>query len=111
MKRIFGGLILLVGCDGDDPARPGVPDAGADVGAPEASAPIPLRCTESELAAGDFTAAGGVTIAFERGANPRQYTNNCATVRVGAEVRFEGSFFQHPLEPAGGDVPTPIPTV
>lgn len=98
---------LVVACD-DDATTTSV-DGGADAQT-EAQAPAPLRCTGAELTAADFGSAG-VTITFSRGANPLQYTNNCATVKVGAEVRFEGSFFQHPLEPAGGDVPTPIPTV
>jgi plastocyanin len=36
--------------------------------------------------------------------------NRCATVKVGASVTFTGSFRQHPLEPAGGDTPNPIPS-
>ena len=34
-----------------------------------------------------------------------------ATVKVGASVRFTGSFTQHPLQAAGGDSPNPIPYV
>jgi plastocyanin len=69
----------------------------------------PIRCTEAELAANDATDGGTLEITFERGANPKQYENRCATVKVGASVTFSGSFVQHPLEPAGGDSPNPIP--
>lgn len=86
-------------------------DAGLeihDAGGVDA-APPPIRCTETELAANDKTDGGELEITWNTGANPAQYTNRCARVRVGANVTFSGSFVQHPLEPAGGDAPNPIP--
>ncbi|HVH48137.1 MAG TPA: hypothetical protein VM925_37645 [Labilithrix sp.] len=73
------------------------------------SGPPPIRCTDAELAANDKTDGGALTITFLKGANPRQYENHCATVKAGASVTFSGSFRQHPLAPAGGDSPNPIP--
>lgn len=88
----------------DAGAPPPDPGAGEDAGEPP-----PIRCTPEELAALDLSGGGELEITFEDGANPRQYTNRCATVKVGATVVFKGSFFQHPLQAAGGDTPSPIP--
>jgi plastocyanin len=75
------------------------------------SGPPPIRCTEDELEALDVTDGGALEITFELLANPKQYVNRCATVKAGATVIFSGGFRQHPLEPAGGDSPNPIPSV
>lgn len=119
----------LVGCGDDDASSPAV-DAGADGqgldaghaghdagtdaaddATKEDAGPPPIRCTDAELAAGDFSDAGAATVTFNTGANPTQYTNHCITLKVGATVTFTGSFKQHPLEPYAGDTPNPIPTV
>lgn len=103
--------------DGGTPTIDGATDGGPDSSQPDStvedtSTPKPeLRCTQAELDQGDFTDAGTVEIVFNTGANPLQYTNHCAKLRVGAKVTFKGSFKQHPLEPAGGDEPSPIPVV
>jgi plastocyanin len=76
---------------------------GGDAGPPA------IRCTDEELAANDKTDGGALEITFLKTANPKQYENRCATVKVGASVTFSGSFLQHPLEAAGGDSPNPIP--
>ncbi len=119
-------LVLLLACDEDEASPPAAVDAadagkdastptegheGHDAGVPEdaGTTPIPIRCTDDELAANDRTDGGALEISFELGANPKQYTNRCATVKVGATVTFTGSFLQHPLEAAGGDTPSPIP--
>lgn len=103
-------LIGLVACSDDpSPSLPSPPDAGTDaILEAEAAAPprVPVRCTDEELSSGTTEK---LEITFERGANPRQYTNRCATVKVGATVTFSGSFKQHPLRAAGGDTPNPIP--
>lgn len=116
-------LIALAACSDDDPATTPAVDAGSDVTEPkpdagsdhqghdagaEAAAPA-IRCTEAELAANDRTDGGTFEIGFELGANPKQYTNRCVTVKAGSSVTFAGSFEQHPLEAAGGDSPNPIP--
>lgn len=75
------------------------------------AAPPPLGCTDDELAENDKTDGGALEVVFNKGANPAQYANRCATVNVGASVTFSGSFVQHPLVPAGGDSPSPIPHV
>ena len=77
-------------------------DAGGELEGP------PLRCTDDELAANDKTGSP-LEITFGMTGNPTQYENHCATVKVGATVTFQGSFVQHPLRPAGGNVPNPIP--
>lgn len=125
-------LLVFVGlasaCGGDDEgtassADSGAPEASADGnladgghgghdsgGERDAEAP-PIRCTDEELAANDLTDGGVLEIKFLEAANPKQYENNCATVKVGASVTFTGSFKQHPLQAAGGDTPNPIPYV
>lgn len=82
-------------------------EAAAD--APVDAAKDPVRCMQAELDTGNMTTAAAVTIAFPTAAGPAQYTNNCIKVKVGTKVTFAGSFALHPLEPNGGDVPTPIP--
>ena len=57
---------------------------------------------------GDFTVQTNVDVTFPTGSTPAQYTNRCAKVKVGSTVTFKGSFSNHPLQPTGGDVPTPI---
>jgi plastocyanin len=85
--------------------------AGHDSGPVPDAGPPPIRCTDEELAANDLTDGGLLEVRFLKAANPRQYENRCATVKVGATVTFTGSFLQHPLEAAGGDSPNPIPYV
>src|SRR4029079_7286453 len=82
--------------------------AGHDSGPVVDAGPPPIRCTDEELAANDYTDGGTLEIKFLKTANPKQYENRCATVKVGASVTFTGSFLQHPLEAAGGDSPNPI---
>jgi len=84
---------------------------GHDSGGDDDAGPPPIRCTDEELAANDMTDGGVLEITFLKAANPKQYENNCATVKVGASVTFSGSFRQHPLQAAGGDDPNPIPYV
>ena len=101
-------LLVLVACD-DEVAPSAQPDAAAEA-SPSVDAIAPkIRCTAEELAANDKTDGGALEVVFSTGANPAQYTNRCATVKAGASVTFVGSFKQHPLEPAGGDSPNPIP--
>lgn len=107
-------------------------DAGTDAGATEdarpssdasttsdTSAPLdatptpdagtrPVRCTDAELEAADFTKFGGVDVSFF-GASPGQYTNHCAKTKVGDTVTFASDFTMHPLVPNGGDSPSFIP--
>lgn len=133
MKPLYAVVscaLVLVGiasaCGDDDgnggPVDPGTTDAGGtDAGAAVDSGhsghdsgrvdagPPPIRCTDEELAANDKTDGGLLEITFLTAANPKQYENNCATVKVGATVTFSGSFKQHPLQAAGGDSPNPIP--
>lgn len=92
-------------------AAPTTPEAGADT-----SAAIAVRCTQAEFdqkagtGGGDFTGFGGADISFPTAGAPAQYTNHCVKVKVGSKVTFAGTFSSHPLEPAGGDNPTPIPS-
>jgi plastocyanin len=116
-------LLIVPACSDDAKQSVGLVDAGpASKGdaAPSSSgsssgssgAPLPpLRCTDAELAANDKTDGGALTLVFTTGAEPVQYSNRCSTVKVGATVVFSGSFKNHPLEPAGGDRPSPIPHV
>ncbi|MBX3228068.1 MAG: hypothetical protein KIT84_27415 [Labilithrix sp.] len=115
LLAVASAVVVAAACAGDDDTTPAVPvaDAGIDAAIEEeadAEAPV-VQCTDVELAAGDFTDGGAIEIAFNTGANPRQYSNHCITVKAGTTVSFTGSFRQHPLEPAGGDVPNPVPTV
>ncbi len=93
-------------------------DADASADAADAiadTAAAPIRCTQAEFdkpfdaTGGDFTAYTGVNIVFPTVAAPTQYTNHCAKVKVGTSVTFVGSFSKHPLQPSGGDTPSPIP--
>jgi len=126
----FGSLVsamaVLYACSSDattTPTPPTTADSGQEASSgtssggpgtssgqtPVDSGPPPMRCTADELAANDKTDGGTFEITFETGANPRQYSNRCVTVKVGTAITFTGSFVQHPLEPAGGDSPNPIP--
>ena len=93
-------------------ATPATPDAGA----PDTSTAIAVRCTQAEFdqkagtGGGDFTGFGGADISFPTTGAPAQYTNHCVKVKVGSNVTWAGSFSSHPLQPAGGDTPTPIPS-
>ena len=68
-----------------------------------------MRCTQAELDAADTTTSATVAIAFPTAPGPMQYTNHCIKVKVGTKITFMGGFSFHPLEPNGGDSPTPIP--
>ena len=138
MRRKLVALASLVlvplavyACANDDDSPPGpksvMPpsEAGAvDTSTPDTSAAdagdtgggkVVAMCTQADFDApasakgGDYTGQPGVTITFPTGSAPAQYTNRCAKVKVGATVTFTGSFADHPLEPNGGDTPTPIP--
>ena len=91
---------------------PTTPDSGQDTGTDSA---VPVKCTQTEFDApcgmqgGDCTAQNFIDIAFPTDATPKQYVNNCVKVKVGTDIDFAGDFTKHPLEPAGGDTPTPIP--
>lgn len=74
----------------------------------DAATTKPVRCTDAELEAADFTKFPGVDISFF-GASPGQYTNHCAKTKVGDTVTFASDFTMHPLEPSGGDSPSFIP--
>jgi hypothetical protein len=121
LRWLVPTLPLFLACSADaKPTGGGVVDAGpagaADASpSPTATAtnpiPLPLRCSDAELAANDKTDGGALEIVFNTLADPIPYSNRCSTVKVGATVVFAGSFKQHPLEPAGGDVPSPIPQV
>ena len=60
----------------------------------------------------DHTAAADARkITFPTGA-PEQFSPPCMKIKVGQSVTWTGGDFSvHPLEPAGGDSPTPIDTV
>jgi plastocyanin len=106
-------------------------DAAANADAPSAadapnptdaakdqSTGTPVRCTQAAFDA-PCSASGGnctgpqntqIDIAFPTTAAPAQYVNNCVKVKIGTDIDFAGDFTMHPLEPNGGDTPTPIPT-
>jgi hypothetical protein len=133
MRRMLLGLASIVAlplafyaCAGDEPAAPGpkplsdaaVPetspvDTGADA-ADSSTGVVVGGCSQKDFDApagangGDLTAAATVEITFPSGAAPAQYTNRCVKVKVGSTVTFKGSFFNHPLQPSGGDTPSPI---
>jgi plastocyanin len=137
MRRLLGTFLLVLpliaasvaACSDDDAQKPAAGDGGGGDAAADGggnskdgghsghdsavvdSGPLPIRCTDDELAALDLTDGGTLEITFELVANPKQYVNRCATVKAGSSVTFRGSFLQHPLEAAGGDSPNPIPTV
>ena len=88
--------------------------AKEDSAQPDTSTAVPVRCTQADFdkvagpGGGDFTAFPGADITFPTTAAPQQYTNHCVKVKVGSKVTFAGAFAMHPLEPSGGDTPTPI---
>ncbi len=96
------------------------PDAGrTDLPAPDSGtgAKVAVRCTQADFDAdnalgkgGDYTKFGGADISFPLTAAPAQYNLPCVKVKVGSGITFFGNFQLHPLEPNGGDIPTPIPT-
>jgi plastocyanin len=100
---------------GDAAAIEGGQPGSGDGGDVDAGFVSGTRCTQAELdqpigpGGGDFTAMSSVEITFPTDGVPAQYTNRCAKVKVGTTVTFSGSFANHPLEPNGGDKPTPIP--
>jgi plastocyanin len=136
MRRVLLALASLAAlpvafafsaCAGDDPAAPG-PKPLSDAAVPE-TAPADTStadtgetgtgvvvggCSQADFAApagangGDLTGQAAVEITFPTGAAPAQYGNRCPRVKAGTVVTFKGSFFNHPLQPNGGDTPTPI---
>ncbi len=129
MRRALLGLasvmalpLAFYACAGDDPAAPGpkpLSYAASETSAPPDAAPadtgaIVGGCSQADFDApaglfgGDFTAQPNVDVTFPTGSAPMPYTNRCAKVKVGSTVTFKGSFFHHPLQPSGGDEPTPI---
>jgi plastocyanin len=137
MRRTFGFVLAsiavplaLYACANDDYTAPGpkpavtneaatpTGEAGGDAPTDQAVTPAPVRCKAADFnaaasdAGGDLTnTTGGVTIAFPTMAGPAQYTNNCIKVKAGTVVTFTGSFTFHPLEPNGGDTPSPFPAL
>jgi plastocyanin len=136
MHRVLLGLVTLAAvpfalyaCGSDDPAAPGpkpesdaaVSETGAgdtststpDTGVVDAGVQVG-KCSQASFDApagangGDFTAQANVDVTFPTGVSPAQYTNRCAKVKAGSTVTFKGSFLNHPLQPSGGDAPTPI---
>jgi plastocyanin len=87
--------------------------APADTGAAETGVTVG-GCSQADFDApasangGDLTAQANVDITFPTDPTPAQYTSRCAKVKVGSTVTFKGSFSNHPLQPNGGDLPTPI---
>jgi len=89
-------------------------DAGTDAG-PTDSAPPPYdggplnSCNAGNYV--DKSNGGQVqrTITFPAGI-PGNFTYSipCMRVKVGQTVQFDGNFANHPLEPLGGNVPTPF---
>jgi plastocyanin len=85
----------------------------------DAQVAVSVRCSDAEFDAaagadgGDYTAVvdTAIEVTFPAAAGPAQYTKHCLKVKAGATVSFRGSFVNHPLQPSGGDVPTPIPTL
>jgi plastocyanin len=101
------------GSDGPIPDRD---SSVADSGQADTSMAVAIRCTQAEFdqkagaGGGDFTSFGGADISFPTTAAPAQYVNHCVKAKVGSNITFAGSFASHPLVPAGGDTPTPIPS-
>ncbi len=129
----FSSCALAAACNGADAKDPNLPlndlDAskrpGGDGGpaaeggtstsdaasAADGSPTSPVRCTQAELDAADFTIRGNVSVSFSESDLPKQYTLHCVKIKVGMPVHFEGNFVAHPLEAAGGDTPSPIPAL
>jgi plastocyanin len=126
MRRVLLGLLSLAlvpvafACAGDDPAAPG-PKPLSDAAVAETSAPVDTGtgvrvggCSQADFDApagangGDLTAQATVEITFPTTSTPAQYGNRCPKVKAGTVVTWKGSFVDHPLEPNGGDTPTPI---
>jgi plastocyanin len=138
MRRMLLALASLVvvpaaiyACSSDDSSTPPATTADSSTGTPEASTvdsakadtsvvdsstALPVRCTQADFdkvagpGGGDFTPFPGADITFPTTVAPQQYTNHCVKVKVGSTVTFAGAFSLHPLEPQGGDTPTPIPS-
>lgn len=70
----------------------------------------PIRCSQAQLDANDLTNMAAVTITFPSNGAPAQYTPNCMKVSKDTVVTFTGAFGSHPLQPFGGDEPSPIPS-
>jgi len=134
MRRLLLGLasisalpLAFYACAGDEPAAPGPKplfDAAVPETAPADTSPVDTGsaetgvvvggCSQTDFDApagangGDLTALTTIEITFPTGAAPAQYTNRCPKVKAGTTVTFKGSFFNHPLQPNGGDMASPI---
>lgn len=66
-------------------------------------------CTPFDFTANDHTAdADPRTIQFSLDPTTKQYAPRCMRIKAGQSVTWKGAFQFHPLQPAGGDVPSPI---
>lgn len=128
ISQLVVAPLALYACAGDEPAAPG-PKPLFDAAGPETAIPETSTTTDSSTAeagvvvggcsqadfdapaganGGDLAAQPTVEVTFPTGPAPAQYTNRCAKVKAGSTITFKGSFFNHPLQPNGGDMPTPI---
>lgn len=136
MRRVLGFVVValavplaLHACANDDYTAPGPKplvandaakptEGGGDALTDQSVTPLPVRCATADFnaaasdAGGDLTnASGGIIVSFPAGEGPAQYTNNCIKVKTGAVITFTGSFTFHPLQPNGGDTPSPFPAL
>lgn len=119
--------LALYACADDDETPPGPKNLPAAEAGPVADTSVAdtssnpdtgfltvSKCTQADFDApasdngGDFTAQA-LTVTFPTDPAPAQYKRRCAKVKAGASVTFTGAFSNHPLEPNGGTMPTPIP--
>lgn len=137
MRRLLLSLVAsmtvapaaIFACSSSSTSSTSTPEAGAETSMPEAGAQdtsadtmpsgvVVGGCTQADFdktasttgGGGDFTASPGVVILFPPAPEPLQYSNRCSKVKVGSTVSFQGRFSVHPLQPKGGDTPTPIPS-
>lgn len=52
--------------------------------------------------------SGSATVNGPTGATPAQYSPNCVHIKTGQTVTFALDFTDHPMQPFGGDTPSPI---
>ncbi len=93
-------MLLGLGCSSSTPGTDAGTDASAmmDTGS-DTSVGVVNGCTS-------FTA--GMTVTGPSGDNPSQYTPNCIQIAKGGMVTWNADFTVHPLQPSGGNTPTPI---
>ncbi len=66
-------------------------------------------CTPYDFTMNDHRApADPRVITFPYDPNAVQYSPRCIKISVGQTITWRGDFRYHPLEPAGGDAPSPI---